>query len=711
MARSSVKKRTRKGPAGGAPSSRTGHPLERALALQKAGHFKVAQALYEQILRSQPRHFDALHLSGMVALELDDPQRAVDLISRAIAINARHAPAHHNLAIALAELGLFEAAVHAYDAALALAPDDAKTHNDRGNALADLGQNEAAVESYDRALALDPDYAEAHYNRGCALAALSQMRAALASYEHALALRADYAKAWNNRGVALESLGQTEDALLCFERAIAIAPDYPDAVNNSAFALAALGRHSAAVKSFDNVLSMQPDYPFVASARLCSQMAIGDWHEFDASCTDLAAGILRGERVARPFDALALFGSPALLRKAARTWLEARCPPNDLLGPLAARTRERIRVGYFSPDFRNHALSALAAELFERHDRSRFEIYGFSLGRDDGSEMRNRVAGAFDRFVDVREQSDREVACLARSLEIDIAVDLAGFTQGGRSGIFALRAAPVQASWLGYLGTMAAEYMDYLIADATIIPDALRGDYVEKIVRLPSYQPNDTKRTISDRAFTREGVGLPPAGFVFCSFNNTYKLNPATFNRWMSILRRAEGTVLFLYADNDLLSQNLRREAQARSVAPERLVFGKRLPAPEYLARYRAADLFLDTLPYNGGVTTSDALWSGLPVLTCTGEAFASRISASLLHAVGLPELVTDSPEAYEELAVALATTSDRMTTLRRRLAENRVTAPLFDIGRHVKTVESAYAEMQRRAQAGLSPDHIDIAP
>ena len=691
MSHKPAKKRPKKAASGGAASVRVQEPLARAVALQNAGHFEVAQALYEQILRLQPRHFDALHLSGLIACERNDPQRATELISKAITINAKYAPAHHNLAIALAELGQFEAAVRSYDAAIAIDPENAKTHNDRGNALSDLGRNEAAARAYARAVAIEPDYAEAHYNRGCALAALSQMRTALECYDRAIALRADYARAWNNRGVALEALGQTEAALPCFERAIAIAPDYADAINNRAFALVALKRPAEAMEGFDSLLALQPNYPFLASARVRTQMAIGDWNGLDARCTDLAARIERGEPVARPFDAVAVFDSPALLHKAAQTWVEVRCRPNDALGPPSvAAEHDRIRVGYFSPDFRNHALSALTAELFERHDRSRFEIYGFSLGPDDGSEMRRRVAAAFDHFTDVRERSDLDVARLARSLGIEIAVDLAGFTQGARTGIFALRAAPVQASWLGYLGTMAAEYIDYLIADVTIVPEALARNYSEKIVRLPSYQPNDTRRVIADRPFTRGELGLPPTGFVFCSFNDTSKLTPAVFDRWMRILRRAEGSVLFLYADNGLVPENLRREAQARGVAPERLVFGSRLPAPEYLARYRAADIFLDTLPYNGGVTVSDALWAGLPVLTCTGEAFASRVAASLLNAVGLPELVANTPEAYEDLAVALATSPERLASLKRRLAENRATAPLFDMRRYDRDFEDA---------------------
>lgn len=706
-----TKRRKKAAPATTAPGG-TQQRLERALALQNAGHFDVAQALYDQILRLQPRHFDALHLSGLIAAERNDPRRAVELISKAIAVNANYAPAHHNLAIALAELGQFDAAVKSYDAAIALDPANAKAHNDRGNALADLQRNDDAVQAYERAIALDSDYAQAHYNCGCALMALSHMRAALACYDRALALRPDYAKAWNNRGFTLEALGEIDSALPCFERAIALVPDFDDALNNRAFALVALERYPEALQAFDSLQALQPDYPFAASARIRTQMAIGDWHGLEARCTDLASRVERGERVARPFDMLALSGAPGLLRTAARIWIEARCPPGNTPDRLPRKVaRERIRIGYFSPDFRNHALSALTVELFERHDRSHFEIHGFSLGPDDRSEMRQRVAAAFDHFHDVRESSDLDIASLARSLEIDIAIDLAGFTHGARTGVFARRAAPVQASWLGYLGTMAADFIDYLIADVMIVPDALCGNYAEKIVRLPSYQPNDTKRAIASRTFTRQELGLPPEGFVFCSFNDTYKLTPTTFERWMRILRRAEGSVLFLYAGNAFTPDNLRREARQRGVDPGRLVFGGRLPAAEYLARYRAADLFLDTLPYNGGVTVSDALWAGLPVLTCCGETFASRVAASLLNAVGLPELIAESEGAYEELAAELAGSPDRMGALRRKLSQNRATAPLFQIERHVKSVERAFVEMHRRERAGLAPDHIDVQP
>ena len=711
MARNSPKQR-RAGGRDAATGARIPEPLARAIALQNAGHFEVAQALYEKILRLQPRHFDALHLSGLVALELNAPHRAVELISRAIEVNPHHAPAHHNLAITLAELGQFHAAVRSYERALELEPSNAKTHNDRGNALADLGRNAQAVSAYDRAIALDAGYAEAHYNRSCALLALGQSREALASCERALALRPDYAKALNNLGIALGNLGRTGEALAAFERATIVAPDYADAINNQAFALIDLKRSAEAIARFDALLALQPDYPFARGARLRTQMACAEWSDADARSADIVGRVERGERAARPFDVLALCGSPSVQQVTARIWVDARCPPDPALGPPPRpEPRDRIRIGYFSPDFGNHPVSALTAELFERHDRSRFEIYGFSCGPDDGSDLRRRIAAAFDHFIDVQEQSDVEIAQRARSLGIDIAIDVAGFTRGGRTGILALRAAPVQASWLGYLGTMSADYIDYLFADAVIVPGALKGHYTEKIVRLPCYQPNDARRAIAERRFTREDLGLPGSGFVFCSFNDTYKLTPATFDIWMRILRRTEGSVLFLYADEELVSVNLRREAAVRGVDPHRLVFGGRLLVADYLARYHVADLFLDTHPYNAGTTASDALLAGLPVLTYAGEAFASRIAASVVTAAGLPELVTESPKAYVEAAVALAASADRLAALRRRLDESRATAPLFDSVRHTASVEAAYVEMHRRSLAGLAPVDIDIGP
>jgi predicted O-linked N-acetylglucosamine transferase (SPINDLY family) len=366
-----------------------------------------------------------------------------------------------------------------------------------------------------------------------------------------------------------------------------------------------------------------------------------------------------------------------------------------------------MRIGYFSADFREHAVSHLLAGLIEHHDRSRFEVTGFAFGREGNDAMTARLAAAFDAFVDVRTRSDSDVALLARELEIDVAVDLMGYTQEARPNIFAHRAAPVQVGFLGYPGTMGAPCFDYLVADATLIPGAGRQHYAEAIAYLPhSYQPNDRTRRIADRTPGRDELGLAGAGFVFCCFNNGYKILPATFDRWMRILGRVDGSVLWLLEDNEPAKQNLRREALRRGIRADRLVFAPLMPMPEHLARHRAADLFLDTWPYNAHTTASDALWAGLPVLTFPGDAFASRVAASLLYAAGLPELVADTAERYESLAAELATDPGRLAEIRRRLARNRDSAPLFDIRRYATHIEAAFTAMFERNQAGLPPAH-----
>ena len=409
---------------------------------------------------------------------------------------------------------------------------------------------------------------------------------------------------------------------------------------------------------------------------------------------------------------LALLDSPALQHRAARTWAEEKYPANPLLGPIGKRGRHaRIRLGYFSGDYRNHPVSMLLAEMLETHDRSRFEVSGFSFGPGAQDGMGRRIEGAFERFFDVRMISDADIVRRARSLELDIAVDLGGFTDGGRPAVFALRAAPLQVSYLGYLGTLGSDYMDYLIADATIVPPEYRQHYAEKILYLPSYQANDSKRLISTRRFSREELGLPPTGFVFCCLNAGYKITPASFDSWMRILSQVPGSVLFLIAENEVAERNLRQQALQRGVGAERLVFGKRLPVAEYLARYRSADLFLDTLPYNAGTTASDALWAGLPVLTRRGESFAARIAASLLSAIGLPELIATTEQHYESLAIELAREPARLADLTAKLNRNRLSTPLFDTPRFTRHLEHAYALILERQLRGLPPDHIHVAP
>jgi predicted O-linked N-acetylglucosamine transferase (SPINDLY family) len=349
-------------------------------------------------------------------------------------------------------------------------------------------------------------------------------------------------------------------------------------------------------------------------------------------------------------------------------------------------------------------------ELFEAHDNSKFELYGFSFGLSPNDEMKARVSAAFDQFYDVSSLTDIDVVLLSRKLKIDISVDLKGYTKDNRAGIFAMGCAPIQVNYLGYPGTMGADYIDYIIADKIVIPESSQDDFTEKVVYLPdSYQVNDSKRNISDRLFTKSELGLPQNGFIFCCFNNNYKILPATFDGWMRILKAVEGSVLWLFQGNATAASNLRKEAEARGVAGSRLVFAKIMKLDEHLARHRLADLFIDTFPYNAHTTTSDALWAGLPVLTCMGQSFASRVAGSLLTAIDLPELITRSQEEYEARAIELATNPTQLQELKAKLERNRLTTPLFDGKLFAKHIEAAYEAMYARSQAGLLPEHIEI--
>jgi predicted O-linked N-acetylglucosamine transferase (SPINDLY family) len=682
--------------------------LREAQSLHRGGRLDEARALCLQALRLQPRQLQATMLLGIIAAQTGDPAHAVALFGEVLLLDPGHAAAHNNQGNALRALRQPAAALASYDKALELQPNHAPTHNSRGQALFELGRYQDAIMSHDRAVALQSDYAPAYFDRGRSLLELMRYEAAIASLDRAIALGFDRPGAWHVRGNALYSLERFQEAAASYDRAIALEPKDARAHHNRGNALSMLGQYESAIASYDRAIALDAGLTSSPGERLHARMQIADWRDFAPEVARLTARIERSEAASNPFVVLALCDSPPLQRLAARNWVRRKCPPDETLGPLPVRSRrERLRVGYFSADFRAHATASLTAGLFEAHDRSRLELTAFAFGEDTPDEMRQRLAAAFDRFLDVRQQSDHDIARLARSLGLDIAVDLGGFTRGSRPGIFALRAAPLQVSYLGYLGTMSADYIDYLIADDTIIPQELRAHYAEKIVYLPSYQVNDSKRRIAPRRFSREELGLPPAGFVFCCLNSTYKLTPGTFDGWMRILTRVPASVLYLLGGSTTLEQNLRREAQVRGVAADRLVFGARLPPAEYLARYRAADLFLDTLPYNAGTTASDALWAGLPVLTCTGATFASRVGASLLTAVGLAELIAATADEYERLAVELAADPQRMTRIRAKLAEGLRTAPLFDTAASTRHLEAAYAKMHERYAAGLPPEHI----
>jgi predicted O-linked N-acetylglucosamine transferase (SPINDLY family) len=596
--------------------------------------------------------------------------------------------------------------------ALKLQPDSFDALHMLGIAAAAGGDPAQAVKLIGKALTINPRSASAHYNRGLAFDRLAQPQAAVDSYNKAIQLKPDHAAAYNNRGLALNILGQYEAAAASFDAAIRIDPTYVDAHNNLAYVLSDLGRDTEAIARFAEAARLQPDYRFLTGAWLHTKMRICDWTGVREGIAHIDARIARGETAAAPWYVLSLIDDPAIQRKAAEIWTHAEYPPDAGLGPIPKRAaRDKICLAYISMDFRDHAVAALTAQLFESHNRDRFEVIALSTGPNTRDPMRQRLEKAFDQFIDVHNKTDHEIAALARRMNIDIAVDLAGHTADARTGIMALRAAPLQIGYLGYAGTTGADYIDYVMADGIVAPPGAEAHFTEKLIRLLCFQPNDTTRAIDAFPATRADAGLPEEGVVFCCFNDGYKITPDTFDTWMRILKRVDGSVLWLRQGNAALVANLQREAETRGIDPARLIFAPRVAAAaQHLARHRLADLFLDTLPFNAHTTASDALWAGLPVLTCAGASYAGRVASSLLHAAGLPELITTTPNDYEALAVELGTQPARRKELRAKLAAHLPHTCLFDTARTTRHIESAYARVWERYQSGLAPDHITIS-
>lgn len=653
--------------------------LKRAVGLHEQGHLGRAEELYRTVLNVQPDHVDALHYLGVMRLQQSRHDEAVSLIGEAL----RHRP---NFPDALCN---------------------------RGTALQALNRLEEAVMSYDTAIAIRPDYANALFNRGNALRILGHYTDALASYDKALAIQPDFAVAHTNRGNALDALGRHEAALASYDKALAIRPRYPEALCCRGSVLRKLMRFKDALETFQRVAAIDAGFRHVQGEIAIARGNLCKWQGHDRLVRRLIDGINAGHPVSLPFALLTQLDDPAAQLKCAAAFVRDLHPARQQ--PLWTGERyhhDRIRIAYLSADFHDHATAYLAAGLFERHDRERFEIIGISCGPDQPGAMRTRLVAAFDRFVNIRAMGDPEAARLLREHEIDVVVDMKGFTLDARLDILAHRPAPIQVSYLGYPGTMGASYIDYIIADELVIPPSDHACYAERIVYLPDcYQVNDSRRSIAEQTPSRTDWGLPERGFVYCCFNNNYKITPDIFDIWMRLLSRVPGSVLWLLEDNTTAAQNLRREAQRRGVAPERLVFAQRIDLPEHLARQRRADLFLDTLPVNAHTTASDALWAGLPLLTCKGRAFAGRVAASLLQTVGLPELVTDSLADYEAQALMLATSPDKLTGIRTQLAHNRMTHPLFDTDRFCRHIESAYITMWERYQRDESPTSFTVAP
>jgi predicted O-linked N-acetylglucosamine transferase (SPINDLY family) len=568
-----------------------------------------------------------------------------------------------------------------------------------------------ALNFFKKAQKIRPDNNLINFNLAKALSETGNDIEAIKYYKIVLKSDKNHFGSSINLGKSLYQLKRYNESLSYYDQAIKLKPDFAEAYNNKGNTLEGLKRYDEALANYDQAIKLKPDFEYLFGKILNTKMFMCDWQNFEDNVQSLLSQIGEGKKSSLCLPILALTDSLYIQHKTAKIWGNDKNLFNSILGSISKSTHnKKIRIGYYSADFYNHALASLIAELFECHDKTKFELIAFSFGPETKDEMRQRLITAFDQFIDVRFKSEKDIALISRKMCIDIAVDLNGYTNYSRTKIFSYRVAPIQVNYLGYPGTMGLNYIDYIIADPIIIPIDSQQHYSEKVVYLPnSYQVNDRKRVIADKIFTKEELGLPKDSFVFCCFNNNFKLTPNIFDSWVRILNAVKGSVLWLLEDNPTARLNLRKEAAARGLSPDRLIFAKKINAPEHLARHRAADLFLDTMPYNAHTTASDALWAGLPLLTCMGMSFASRVSASLLHAIKLPELITSSQEQYEAKAIELATSHKKLKAIKDKLESNRLTTPLFDTPRFTKHIEAGFKEIYQLYQANLPPNNIYI--
>ena len=714
--------------------------LEQAERLQRAGNMAEAARAYSQVLRQEPAHAQALQQLGLICFTVGQYADAERLLASAVRVNPGSAELSYSRGCALQQLGRHEDALAAFARALSIRPDFvearnnrgvtlltleraaealtcfdrvakqypqlATVHNNRATALNMLKRPEEALQAAEMALALQPDSPDPLFSRGSALAALGRREEALSSFDRALAIAPNHVNALTYRGIVLEMLHRPADALDSYNAALRVKPNDPNLLFNRTNALAVLGRYAEVIPDCDRILTAVPHFRYVPGNRMFAKMQCCVWDNLAAEVPAAAEDQRAGFPVFQPLQAVTLLTSEKDLLDCARIWVANEYPPSA--APLRTGQQyrhDKIRVAYVSSDFGFHPVMLLAAGVFENHDRSRFEVTAISTGSDDGSAMRQRLLSAFDRFIDVQNRGAREIAELMRNMEIDIAVDLMGHTQNAPTAVFAHRPAPIQVNFLGFPGTSASPYMDYIIADRSVIDEHRECWFSEKIAWLPrSCLPNDNTRRIG-APVDRGDAGLPERGFVFCNFGKPHKITPEIFTAWMRLLSQTPDSLLWLSSLSDIARQNLLREAAKHGVDGDRILFARFVDSPEdHVARIGLADLFLDTFPYNAHATACDFLWAGVPVLSLTGGGFAGRVGASVLSAAGLGALIADSVDAYERIALQLAHDAAALQAVKDDVARNRVECALFDTVGFTRNLEQAYTTMRQRHESGESP-------
>jgi len=741
--------------------------LQQAVDAHKAGQLQEAHRLYAVILKAQPKNPDANHNTGLLVVgfgkielalpffkaaleanprnaqfwyshiialiklerftdakvlldqskskgikgfDFDQLEQRLNEAIKALSIKLDYADANYNMGNALVEEHKLEEAIEAYNKAISIKPDYVDAYYNMGNILQDQGKLEEAIEAYNKAISIKPDDADAYNNMGNALKEQGKLEEAIEAYNKAISIKPDYVDAHYNMGIALKNQGKLEEAIEAYNKVLAIKPDYAWAHNTMGNALKDQGKLEEAIEAYNKALAIKPDYETARTQKLHQQASICDWDSI-AEDIHLIPELGMSEKDVPPFTFLSLEDSPE--RHLTRSKINAKVRFSQKTLPPKLRPShmpKRLRVGYFSADFREHPASYLIFKVIECHDRSLFDVYGYSIGQPKLDKMREKISGAFDVFKDIHSLSDIEALKTIHNDKIDIAIDLTGYTNQGRTRLFSYSPAPVQINYLGYPGTLGTDFIDYIVADQNLIPKSFQQFYTEKPIYLPhTYWPTNNTRIISQKIQTKEDMGLPNDGFVFCCFNNSYKISPTEFDIWMRLMAKVDGSVLWLLKSNKLVKENLMKEAEARGISGDRVIFAEKVENSEHLARHRLADLFLDTFNYNAHTTASDALWAGLPLVTKLGKGFAARVAGSLLNAVGLPELVTETEKDYEALILELATNPIKLAKIKEKLTNNRLTQPLFNTELYTRHLENGYQQAYQNYFDGNLPQTIIV--
>lgn len=677
--------------------------------------YNAAVYSYKKALKIDPESSEAYNNMGNALNAKGDTNAAIKSYKYAIKIRPDYSEAFNNMGIALKGNGDLAAAVDSYKKAIKVKPNFAEAHNNMGNALFESKETDASLDSYKHAIRIKPDYADAYNNMGVALNTKGDIAEAIESYKQAIKIKPDFTEAFYNMGISLNAMSALVAAIECYDRVIAIEPNHVKAYFSKGNALAVLGKLDAGIQNYEMALSINPNYQAARANKLHYQARICDWKALKKDQHFIAKLGTSTEAVG-PFSILPLEDAPERHRLRADKFSKITFTQTPLpLRPRPSQKPKRLRIGYFSADFRNHPVMYALIEILERHNRELFEVYAYAYGGDSNDEMRHRTIKAVDVFDNVRDMNDRNVALLARQDEIDIAIDLTGHTNNSRTGIFAYGAAPIQINAIGYPGTLGASFIDYMITDQTAIPVENQKFLSEKPIYLPfGLCALETNIPLLTDTPTRSKLGLPEEGFVFCAINNTYKITPVEFDIWMRLLQHTEGSVLWLVESNKWARRNLIKEAEARGVDANRLVFQPMMvkdsaSQQQYLSQFKLADLYLDTFIYGAGSSACNALWAGLPVITLIGKGITARMAASYLNSIDLPELITTTAEEYEKLALSLSKNSERLILLKQKLADAVRSSPLFNNSLQTKYIEKGYQQAYQRYFDNKPPEAIFV--